>query len=196
VALQVGAAAAQLGGTVWRAPLVNLGPEIASYADTMAVLDGLDLVVTVDTSVAHVAGAKHHHPPRVHVIGLEQKRHRAAAGHAHVAFEVPLHQRAGLRHGIGKQRPGRRDRLLLDPAAADRAEPQPLRIEQVEIGHKAALAGLMRQYRDVPMSLADACLVRMSELNTDCEVMTTDRDFLVYRRLNRRVIPLIAPWQT
>ncbi|MFZ4765242.1 MAG: type II toxin-antitoxin system VapC family toxin [Roseimicrobium sp.] len=62
--------------------------------------------------------------------------------------------------------------------------------------HKAALAGLMRQYRDVPMSLADACLVRMSELNTDCEVMTTDRDFLVYRRLNRRVIPLIAPWQT
>lgn len=57
VALQVGPAAAQLGGTTWRAPLVNLGPEIGSYADTMAVLDGLDLVVTVDTSVAHVAGA-------------------------------------------------------------------------------------------------------------------------------------------
>lgn len=57
VALQVGAAAAQLGASAWRAPLVNLGPEIASYADTMAVLDGLDLVVTVDTSVAHVAGA-------------------------------------------------------------------------------------------------------------------------------------------
>ena len=57
VALQVGEAAAQVGASVWRAPLVNLGPELASYADTMAVLDGLDLVVTVDTSVAHVAGA-------------------------------------------------------------------------------------------------------------------------------------------
>jgi hypothetical protein len=57
VALQVGPAAAQLGASTWRAPLVNLGPEIAGYADTMAVLDGLDLVVTVDTSVAHVAGA-------------------------------------------------------------------------------------------------------------------------------------------
>ena len=57
VALQVGAAAAQVGASAWRAPLVNLGPEITGYADTMAVLDGLDLVVTVDTSVAHVAGA-------------------------------------------------------------------------------------------------------------------------------------------
>lgn len=57
VALQVGAAAAEVGASVWRAPLVNLGPELAGYADTMAVLDGLDLVVTVDTSVAHVAGA-------------------------------------------------------------------------------------------------------------------------------------------
>ena len=54
---RVGPAAAQLGASTWRAPLVNLGPEIAGYADTMAVLDGLDLVVTVDTSVAHVAGA-------------------------------------------------------------------------------------------------------------------------------------------
>lgn len=57
VALQLGGAQAQLGSAIWRAPLVNLGPEIASYGDTMAVLDALDLVVTVDTSVAHVAGA-------------------------------------------------------------------------------------------------------------------------------------------
>ncbi|HJU15191.1 MAG TPA: tetratricopeptide repeat-containing glycosyltransferase family protein [Stellaceae bacterium] len=57
IALQKGAAQAQIG-TYWgRAPLVNLGPEIADYADTMAVLDSLDLVVTVDTSVAHLAGA-------------------------------------------------------------------------------------------------------------------------------------------
>jgi hypothetical protein len=56
-ALQLGGAEAQLGATAWRAPLVNLGPEIGSYTDTMAVLAELDLVVTVDTSVAHVAGA-------------------------------------------------------------------------------------------------------------------------------------------
>lgn len=56
-ALQLGGAEAQIADTAWRAPLVNLGPEISSYTDTMAVLTELDLVVSVDTSVAHVAGA-------------------------------------------------------------------------------------------------------------------------------------------
>ena len=36
---------------------MNIGAEIADYQDTMAVLDALDLLVTVDTSVGHVAGA-------------------------------------------------------------------------------------------------------------------------------------------
>ena len=57
IALQLGGAETQLGGQTWPAPVINLGPEIASYADTMAILAELDLVVTVDTSVAHVAGA-------------------------------------------------------------------------------------------------------------------------------------------
>jgi len=57
VALQLGGAEAALGGSFWRAPVVNLGPEIAGFADTMAILDELDLVVTVDTAVAHLAGA-------------------------------------------------------------------------------------------------------------------------------------------
>jgi len=57
IALQLGGAEAQVAEQAWPAPLVNLGPEIESYADTMAVIAGLDLVVTVDTSVAHVAGA-------------------------------------------------------------------------------------------------------------------------------------------
>lgn len=61
-----------------------------------------------------------------------------------------------------------------------------------EIG---ALAQLMRKYRDIGISLADACLVRMSELHARCEVMTLDRDFLVYRRNGRQHIPLIAPFQ-
>jgi hypothetical protein len=57
VSLQKGEPAAQSGGWFGRAPLVGLGPEIADYADTMAVLDHLDVLVTVDTSVAHLAGA-------------------------------------------------------------------------------------------------------------------------------------------
>ena len=58
----------------------------------------------------------------------------------------------------------------------------------------AEVKALMRRYRDVPMSLADACLVRMSELHRRCRIMTTDGDFRLYRRNARQVIPLLAPW--
>jgi uncharacterized protein len=53
---------------------------------------------------------------------------------------------------------------------------------------------LLRKYADQPMSVADACLVRMAELDSNCQVFTTDRDFLVYRRKGRSVIPLLAPF--
>ena len=53
---------------------------------------------------------------------------------------------------------------------------------------------LMARYRDAGISLADACLVRMSEIHSRCQVMTVDRDFLIYRRDGRRTIPLIAPF--
>lgn len=53
---------------------------------------------------------------------------------------------------------------------------------------------LMARYADIGVSLADACLVRLSELKPDCALMTIDRDFLVYRRDGRRTIPLIAPF--
>jgi len=44
------------------------------------------------------------------------------------------------------------------------------------------------------MHLADACLVRMSELKRNCRVFTLDKqDFQVYRRFERHVIPLVAP---
>ena len=52
---------------------------------------------------------------------------------------------------------------------------------------------LMKRYGDVPMSLADACLVRMAELHEDTEVITLDGDFRVYRRHGRRLVPLITP---
>jgi predicted nucleic acid-binding protein len=55
------------------------------------------------------------------------------------------------------------------------------------------LISMQNSYADVPMSLADACLVRMSELAPRSRVMTTDSDFRVYRRNRRQIIPLIAP---
>ena len=59
-----------------------------------------------------------------------------------------------------------------------------------------AVQRLMRRYADVGASLADICLVRMSELYPNCRVLTIDSDFLIYRRDGRRTIPLIAPFDT
>lgn len=55
------------------------------------------------------------------------------------------------------------------------------------------LLRLMRRYRSVPMSLADACLVRMSETYEDSQVLTTDSDFHIYRRFGRKLVPTISP---
>jgi hypothetical protein len=57
VSLQKGAAQAQIGSYWEPAPLINLGPEIRDCGDTTAIVEALDLLVTVDTSVAHLAGA-------------------------------------------------------------------------------------------------------------------------------------------
>jgi ADP-heptose:LPS heptosyltransferase len=57
VSLQKGPAAADTGAYFGRAPLLNLAAEIGSFADTAAILASLDLVITVDTAVAHLAGA-------------------------------------------------------------------------------------------------------------------------------------------
>lgn len=55
----------------------------------------------------------------------------------------------------------------------------------------SSVTALMRKYHDIPMSLADACLVRMSELHERVHVFTLDSDFLFYRRRGRQTIPLI-----
>jgi len=58
---------------------------------------------------------------------------------------------------------------------------------------QADLRALMQRYRNRPMSLADACLVRLSEIHAAGEVFTLDSDFRVYRRHGNRMIPVLMP---
>lgn len=59
-----------------------------------------------------------------------------------------------------------------------------------------AVQKLMRKYGNVRMDLADACLVRMTEIHTDSVVMTIDEEFRsVYRRRGRATIPTMMPPQ-
>ena len=52
---------------------------------------------------------------------------------------------------------------------------------------------LLGRYANIPMSLADACLVRMAEQHSNSEVLTLDRDFRIYRKHGRQVIPTTLP---
>jgi predicted nucleic acid-binding protein len=56
-----------------------------------------------------------------------------------------------------------------------------------------AVLALMDKYANVPMSFADACLVRMTEILSDPILLTTDSDFRIYRRNGRRVVPCVMP---
>lgn len=56
-----------------------------------------------------------------------------------------------------------------------------------------AVVAFMQKYASVPMSLADACLVRMSETMADPLILTTDSDFRVYRRHSRQMVPVLCP---
>lgn len=58
--------------------------------------------------------------------------------------------------------------------------------------HINEILTLLRKYQDIPMSLADACLVRMAELN-EHHIFTLDSDFKVYRRHGRELLKLICP---
>lgn len=92
---------------------------------------------------------------------------------------------------------------VLAEAAAMTGQPQTI-IEMVESGEividfdlqsqAAAVLLLLRKYQDRGMDLADACIVRMSELSRICRVVTVDRiDFSVYRRNGRDIIPILCP---
>lgn len=59
--------------------------------------------------------------------------------------------------------------------------------EVVQIGE------LLNRYQSVPMSLADACLVRMAQQYEGSFVLTLDSDFRIYRKNRNEMIPVIMP---
>jgi uncharacterized protein len=56
-----------------------------------------------------------------------------------------------------------------------------------------AVLRLLDKYVDVPMSFADACLVRMTETSDDPVLLATDSDFNIYRRHSRQSVPCVLP---
>lgn len=56
-----------------------------------------------------------------------------------------------------------------------------------------AVGELVRKYQNIPMSLADACLVRMSEQLSGSVILTLDNDFKIYRKNKRNIVPTIMP---
>lgn len=59
--------------------------------------------------------------------------------------------------------------------------------------HVNQIGWLLRKYSNAPMSLADACLVRMTALSFESTLFTLDVDFKVYRKNKRRVISTLSP---
>jgi uncharacterized protein len=62
------------------------------------------------------------------------------------------------------------------------------------VGEIFAVRALMERYKDAPMDFADACVVRMAELNPGTSVCTTDGHFRFFRKSSGEMIPLLAPF--
>jgi uncharacterized protein len=78
-------------------------------------------------------------------------------------------------------------------AAVQLVERGVLSIAQLFDTEAASIARLMRRYENVPISLADVCLVRLVELTSQSTLFTLDSDFEIYRQKGRRLIPLLTP---
>jgi predicted nucleic acid-binding protein len=70
---------------------------------------------------------------------------------------------------------------------------QKLKIEFQINQESINLQKLIERYRSVPMSLADACLVRMTEIYPNSVLLTLDSDFKIYRKNRNEAIPVITP---
>ena len=137
----------------------------------MIIADTGPLVAYLDRSDQHHAWAKD-------VMGtLTEPLLTCDAVLAEASF---LLQRGGINAGLLLRM---MERGVLQSRFESADETQPLRI-------------LLERYQDVPMSFADACVVRLSELHPRAKVWTTDSDFTFYRRNRRSPIPLLMPQGT
>jgi uncharacterized protein len=130
-------------------------------------------------------------------------------GIADTGFLVAFASRDDLHHDWAESLASQLDEPLLTceavlAEAAFHLRSVPLVLEMVRNGlvtmafscpeHLPQLEALAERYADREPDLADLCLIRMSELHPRHSVITTDqRDFRVYRRNKREVIPLICP---
>ena len=68
-----------------------------------------------------------------------------------------------------------------------RLETDALRLASLEAGDAPRMRALMEKYRDLPMDLADAALVRVAERDNHAQIFTVDRrHFAIYRPGPRR----------
>jgi hypothetical protein len=68
------------------------------------------------------------------------------------------------------------------------------KIPRREVGEISAIRILMERYKEAPMDFADACVVRMAELNSKATVCTTDGHFRFYRKSSGEMIAWLAPF--
>ncbi len=61
------------------------------------------------------------------------------------------------------------------------------------LSESANVSQLMKKYHNIPMSLADACLLRMTELLPNSKLLTLDSDFSIYRKNGKEAVPIISP---
>jgi uncharacterized protein len=59
--------------------------------------------------------------------------------------------------------------------------------------HLSEVRALRAKYQDLPMSLADACLVRMAELYEKHAIFTLDSHFTIYRKYGKEPLKLVYP---
>ena len=125
--------------------------------------------------------------PLVALINRTDDQHEAATSLFARASRPWLTCEAVLSETFFLLRQARRGR----PALRELLARQALMVAYSVRGDEPALLRLMEKYDDVPISLADACLVRMSELHGATPLLTFDSDFSVYRTSRRRVVPLL-----
>ena len=79
------------------------------------------------------------------------------------------------------------------PALKELLQRGPLRVAFGLADEMESVLKLMVKYVNVPMSLADGCLVRMTETLPEPMLLTADTDFRIYRRHSRHVVPCEMP---